>query len=230
MSSANVLPTAPPESDENCYSTTVQQSTQLYPSLPAQPDNFRLQKINEIATTLNHEVEHYRLVAKKYKKVQTAINWTASGAGFLSTLFSSASLGSALTGIGLTAAVPLGGIAGVFALSSAAMVGASKKIESKISKHQETVTLAVAKRDTVERLMSQAIKDQKVSDAEFNIILDELARYKELKDAVRSKVTRKSSKRQTDPKPDLEKIKKEIRNEVRQEFTKKLAASSTNLN
>ena len=50
--------------------------------------------------------------------------------------------------------VPLGGIAGVFALSSAVMVGASKKIESKISKHQETVTLAVAKRDTVERQLN----------------------------------------------------------------------------
>ena len=78
--------------------------------------------------------------------------------------------------------------------------------------------------------MSHALKDQKVSDAEFNIILDELARYKALKHGVRSKVTRKSSKRQTDPKPDLEKIKKEIRNEVREESRKKLAASSTNLN
>ena len=62
-------------------------------------------------------------------------------AEFLSTLFSYASLGSALTWIGIVASVPLGGVAGVFALSSAAMVRASKKIQSKISKHQEIVTL-----------------------------------------------------------------------------------------
>lgn len=43
------------------------------------------------------------------------------------TLFSTASLGSVRTGIGLVASIPLRGIAGVFALSSAAMVGASKK-------------------------------------------------------------------------------------------------------
>ena len=54
-----------------------------------------------------------------------------------------------LTGIGLVASLPLGDIAGGFALSPAAMVGASKNIESKISNHQEIVTLAVEKRDTV---------------------------------------------------------------------------------
>lgn len=51
MSSANVLPSAPPEEP-------------LYPQLPSQPENFRLQRINEIANTLDKEVNHYRLVAK----------------------------------------------------------------------------------------------------------------------------------------------------------------------
>ena len=54
MASANVLqPTAPPE---------------LYPQLP--PD-FRMQKINEISTTLNAEVSHYRVVGKKYKRAKS---------------------------------------------------------------------------------------------------------------------------------------------------------------
>ena len=50
MSSANVLPSAPPE--------------QLYPELPTQPD-FRMQKVNEISAALNREVSHYRAAAKK---------------------------------------------------------------------------------------------------------------------------------------------------------------------
>jgi len=69
------------------------------------------------------------------------------------TLFSTASLGSVRTGIGLVASIPLRGIAGVFALSSAAMVGASKKIQCKISKHQGNESLAVAKHDKVEQMM-----------------------------------------------------------------------------
>ena len=54
MSSANLLPpTAPP-------------AKPLYPVVAAEPSqNFRLQKINEISNALDHEVGHYRLVAKK---------------------------------------------------------------------------------------------------------------------------------------------------------------------
>lgn len=51
--------------------------------------------------------------------------------------------------MGMGQVVPLGGIYGVFALSSAIMVGAGKKIQSKISKHEEIVTLALAKHETV---------------------------------------------------------------------------------
>ena len=43
MSSANVLPSAPP-------------AEPLYPVLAAPAENFRLQKVNEIAYTLDHEV------------------------------------------------------------------------------------------------------------------------------------------------------------------------------
>ena len=43
MSSANVLPSAPP-------------AEPLYPVLAAPAENFRLQKINEIAYNLDHEV------------------------------------------------------------------------------------------------------------------------------------------------------------------------------
>ena len=60
MSSANVLPSAPPESSPE----------PLYPILTEPAENFRLQKIDEIAKVLGHEVGHYRLVAKKYKRAK----------------------------------------------------------------------------------------------------------------------------------------------------------------
>jgi len=55
MSSANVLPSAPP--DET-----------LYPVLAAPSENFRLTKISKIEKEISDEVEHYRLVLKRYKK------------------------------------------------------------------------------------------------------------------------------------------------------------------
>ena len=49
-------------------------------------------------------------------------------------------------------AIPLGGIGGAFALASSGLIIASKKLDLKKNKHQEIVTLAIAKRDTVYKL------------------------------------------------------------------------------
>ena len=73
MSAANVFPSAPP---------APQSETQnLYPNLPVseqqfsttEDKNFRLEKVNEIASTLSQEVTHYRLVGKKYKRANKVV-------------------------------------------------------------------------------------------------------------------------------------------------------------
>ena len=204
MSSANVLPpSAPPE--------------QIYPDLTYQSD-FQMKKINEISATLHGEVDHYRGVAKKYKRTKMFVNLGACGSSVLSAVFSSASFGSAISVIGLPVTIPLGGVAGGFALVSSSLIVASKKLDSKIKKHQEILTLAIAKRDTVDRLLSKALTDNRVSDAEFGLIMDELTQYNVLKGAVRAKLTRKPSQ------PNIDKIKKKVRSEVEEEYRKKINA------
>ena len=210
MSCLNVMPSAPAE--------------QFYPGLPIQPD-FRIQKVNEISASLNKEVVHYRAVAKKYKRVKKSVNWDAALSSGLSAVFSSASFGSALSVVGLPATIPLGGVGGAFALASSGLTIASKKLDSTIKKHQEIVTLAIAKRDTVDRMLSKALADNQFSDNEFQLIMTEFSQYNVLKDAVRAKLTRQSSR------PDVEKIKKDVRGEVEAEFRKKintLAAANSN--
>ena len=76
-------------------------------------------------------------------------NYDAAGTSVLSAVFSSASFGSAISVIGLPATIPLGGVAGGFALVSSGLIVASKKLDSKIKKHQEIVTLAIAKHVTL---------------------------------------------------------------------------------
>ena len=156
MSSSKVLPSALPE--------------QIYPELPTKPQpDFRMQKVNEISAALNKGVGHYRAVAKKYNRAKKVVNWSAAGSSVLSALFSSASFGSAISVVGLPATIPLGGVGvgGAFAVASSGLIIASKKLDSKIKKHQEIVTLAIAKRDTVDRLLSKALADNQISDSEF---------------------------------------------------------------
>ena len=186
--SLNVLPSAP------------HGESSLYPQLPQH--DFRMQKANEIAAALNAKVVHYRSVAKKYKRAKKIVNWCATGSGLLSAGLSTASLGSAISVVGLPASIPHCGVGGTFALVSSGLIIASKKLDSKIKKHQEFVSLAIAKRDTVCRLQSKALSDNQISDSEFQLIIAEFSQYNLLKEAVRSKRTRNSSQ------PDIEKIKK----------------------
>ena len=195
----NVLPSAPEPS--------------LYPQL-SQHD-FRMQKANEVSAALNAEVVHYRAVAKKYKRAKKVTNWSAAGSTLISTAVSSASLASALSVVGLPAAIPLGDVGGVFALASSGLIVASKKLDWKIKKHQAIATLTIAKRDTVWRLHSKALADNNISDSEFQLIMTEFQQYNVLKEAVRAKLTRYSSQR------DIEKIKKDVRSEIEAEFQKK---------
>ena len=127
MDYVEVTPSAPHE------------NSQLYPQL--QPD-FSMQKVNDISAALNNEVAHYRAVTKKYKRAKKVVNWIAAGSSVLSAV--STSFGSALSVVGLQATIPLGGVGGAFALASSGLIIASKKLDSKIEKHQEIVTTAIA--------------------------------------------------------------------------------------
>ena len=146
------------------------------------------------------------------------MNWSAAGSSGLSFVFSSASFGSALSVVGLPATIPLGGVGGAFALFPSGLIVASKKLDSKIKKHQEIVTLAIAKRDTVDRLLSKTLADNQINDSEFQLIMTEFSQYNVLKEAVRAKLTRKPSR------PNVDKFRKDVRSEVEKEFRKKINA------
>ena len=202
--SSNVIPSAPHE------------ESSLYPQIS--PHDFRMQKANEIEAALKAEVSRYRIVAKKYKRAKKIVNWAATGCGFLSAGLSTASLGTAMSVVGLPASIPLGGVGGAFALASSGLIVASKKPDSKIKKHREIVALGIAKRDTICRLYSKALSDNQISDSEFQSIMAEFSQYNVLKEAVRSKITQNSSV------PDIEKIKKDVLSEVEVEYQKKIKA------
>ena len=83
MTSVNVIASAPPA---NMF-PALEYYQQL--NLPDnQNENFRMEKISEIAASLDQEVKYYKLVAKKYKKAKAVMDYAAAGTGFVSTLFS----------------------------------------------------------------------------------------------------------------------------------------------
>ena len=102
MSSVNVLPTAP----------QYVETEPLYPTLPSTVD-FRLKKISDLQRELESEANHYRQVAKKYKRARSIVHGSPVCLGFLSAGLSSATLATALSGFGIVASPPLATVAAV---------------------------------------------------------------------------------------------------------------------
>ena len=113
------------------------------------------------------ETEYYRLVLKKYKKAQKALSFTVAGLGVVTTAMSSGAVASALTGVGIVVAVPLGIVGAVCGAVSTGLVAASKKVENKVNKHARTSLLASFKHATINALVSKALDNNSISDAEF---------------------------------------------------------------
>ena len=66
-----------------------------------------------------------------------------------------------------------------------------KKFTSKAEKHEKIKTIASAKLDTITSHVSKALSDNKIIDEEFKLILEELEKYKVMKEEVRTKTKKK---------------------------------------
>ena len=183
---------------------------------------------------LSDEAEHYRQVAKKYKRTHSFVHSSAVGLGSLSVALSSGALATAFKGFGIVASPALAGVATVFGLSSVGFATASKRLERKVTKHEKIYTLAIAKRNSVNELVLKALTDKSIGDTEFSIIIREEEKYHELKAAIRDGATKTQETATQTQAPDLKKIKNELRKEVQQEFQKKIslltAVSKSDLN
>ena len=227
----NVLPSAP------AYDQTQQQLYPMQELAQLNGEDFRLKKINDLLKELSDEIEHYRQVAKKYKRSHSMVHTSAVGLGSLSVGLSCGALATALTGFGIVASPALAGVATLCGLASVGFAAASKRLNRKVTKHEKIYTLAQAKRNSVNELVSQALADKQISDVEFRIITREVEKYHELKAAIRAggggtDVTQETATQTQEP--DLEKLKAELRKEVKLEFQKKVslltAVSKSNLN
>lgn len=100
---------------------------------------------------------------------------------------------TSLTGVGLLVEAPVPAVA---ALSGSAYTGLSvinKKLELKVNKHSRIHALAVAKRDSINSYVSQAL-DNLVSDMEVKLITHEMQKYRQqLKETLGSNFKQKQT-------------------------------------
>tara|TARA_B110000881_G_scaffold29708_1_gene22173 strand:- start:231 stop:920 length:690 start_codon:yes stop_codon:yes gene_type:complete len=150
--------------------------------------NFRLKQIHEIRDTLENETETRGRLRRRYKSLYNSTHYLNIASSLTSVAASTAAVISVSTVVGALAALPLG----IVAISSGVIGVVSSKISKlllkKCEKHERVKLVAMSKLSSVSGLVSRALTDGKISDEEFQVILNEMDSYREHKSQIRRKV------------------------------------------
>ena len=176
----------------------------IYPSLPtireaptAPPvdddrgHSYRLNIIRDVQKFLEEEIKKRESFSKKYFRIAKVVNIVDNTSITITIGAEGAGTILLATGAGAPFAVALGisgAVTGVISLIGNIF---SKKATTKAEKHLKIKTLAAAKLDTIASHISKALTDDFISNEEFNLILEEMNKYKTLNEEVRSNTKKK---------------------------------------
>ena len=156
--------------------------------------SYRLKYIQDVQIFLEEEIKQREASSKKYFRMSRIINIVDNGLAAVTLGIGGTGGALMVTGVGAP-------IAAALAISGAAFGGltiigkfCSRKATFKAIKHKEIRAIAVSKLNTVASHISKALMDDFISNEEFNLILEEVNKYKVLKEEVRSNTKKKLRK------------------------------------
>lgn len=199
----------------------------LYPTVPTEgtmdvdPSVFRMGRIVEIQMLLKNDSKNRINISKKYKRMANLIE----GAN---TIFATGSIVSGLGSVSITTTVvgtPIAIGLGAVAVTSGLLCMIDRKVvhhlETKSRKHDRVAVTAQAKSNSIDMLVSEAIRDNAISDIEFKTICNEWDRYQILKEEIRNKCKISPN---TLPNTQIEKLIMEGKAEERKKILQLLSA------
>ena len=183
--------------------------------------SYILKVINDVSKFLEEEINKRDAFSKKYFRISKVVNMIDNA--LIVITIGAEGTGAVLlsTGVGAPFALALG-IIGVVT-GAISLIGNifSKKATTKAEKHLKIKTLATAKLNTIATHVSKAMMDDFISDEEFKLIMEEMEKYKALKEEVRSN-TKKKLKTEEE-----ESLIEKGRQEARESFRKLVEKNKT---
>ena len=183
--------------------------------------SYRLNVIRDIQKFFEEEIKQREAFSKKYFRIAKVVNMIDNG--LITITIGAEGVGAILlaTGAGAPFALALG-ISGA-ATGLISLIGNifSKKATTKAEKHLKIKTLAAAKLDTIASHVSKVLMDDFVSPDEFNLVMEEMNKYKTLKEEVRTN-TKKKLKTEEE-----ESLIEKGRQEARESFRKLVEKNKT---
>ena len=153
--------------------------------------SYRLNIIRDVQKFLEEEIKKREAFSKKYFRIAKVVNIVDNT--LITITIGAEGAGAVLlaTGAGAPLAVALGVSGAVTGAISLIGNIFSKQATTKAEKHLKIKTLATTKLDTIASHISKALTDDFISNEEFNLILEEMNKYKALKEEVRSNTKKK---------------------------------------
>ena len=156
--------------------------------------SYRLKIIREVQNFLEEEIKKREAFSKKYFRISRIINIVDNGLFAVTLGAEGAGSVLLLTGVGapFAAALAIGGMV----VGGISIIGNfySRKARTKGEKHLRISERAISKLDTIASHISKALMDDFVSNEEFNLILEEMNKYKALKEEIRNNTKKKLKK------------------------------------
>ena len=186
-----------------------------------QGHTYRLKVITDIQKFLETEINNRDAFSKKYFRIARIVSNIDNVLIGITICAEGAGAVLLATGVGSPIALGLGisgAATGAFSLLGNIVV---KKTTIKAEKHLKIKVAASAKLDTIASHISKAMMDNHISDDEFKLIMEELNKYKAMKEEIRS-YTKKNLKAEEE-----ESLIERGRQEARESFWKLVEKNKT---
>ena len=177
---------------------TIRETPNAPPVINGGEDNrghtYRLNYIQSVQRYFEEEIKQRQAFSKKYFRIAKIINMVDNGLITVTVCVGGAGAVLLATGAGAPLGVALevsGAATGLISLLGNIF---SKRATTKAEKHLKISQTAITKLDTIASHISKALMDDFISPEEFNLILEEMNKYKTLKEEIRSNNKKKLKK------------------------------------
>ena len=164
---------------------------ELYPNSTSHQDgghSYRIHKINEIQKILEEERQKRCNLSKTYRRSVEVISGVDDILVGLSVIAGATGVSLLTTIVAAQVVIGMEAVALVTGVLSIIGKQVNRKLSMKAQKHEMIKVLAEAKLNTINDHISKALKDDRISDDEYSLILSELEKFIQMKEEIRTKM------------------------------------------
>ena len=148
-------------------------------------NNYRLNEINKAKDCFNNEINERKNIIKKLNKYLVTLDYLDRTFITLSASFSTLSVASHATVVGIPVGIAGASLTLIFTISTGLNKSLLQITKKRKKKHKKIITLAQSKLNMIEKLLSSALNDSKISHEEFTNIITEKNMYENIKENIR---------------------------------------------